>query len=88
MQLPFRLGWGAVQQPQLEAPPRGDPGGEEPLSPLRPARQRIWNHIHLVYGGTYRYVPVCTVLYRLVLLWCTYWYVLLVKLRMAVHTGT
>jgi hypothetical protein len=44
--------------------------------------------MHLAYGGTYWYVQVCTALYRLVFLWCTYWYVLSVYFRMAVHTGT
>ncbi len=44
----------------------------------------VWNPIHLVYGGTYQYVLVCIALYRLVLLWCTYRYVPLVIVRMAV----
>jgi hypothetical protein len=48
----------------------------------------IWSPIHLVYVGMYRYVPVRTGTYRLVLLWCTTRYVLLVNFRMSVHTCT
>ncbi len=68
------------------------PNAMSPSRLLGAARRRPllyhWNPIHLIYGGTYRYVQVCTALYRLVLLWRTYWYVLLVNFRMVVHTGT
>jgi hypothetical protein len=36
---------------------------------------------------TYLYVPLPG-MYRLVLLWCMYWYVLLVNFHMSVHTST
>ena len=33
----------------------------------------IWNPIHLVYVGTYRYVPICTDLYYAIVCTGTYY---------------
>jgi hypothetical protein len=36
-------------------------------------RSYIWNPIHLVHVGTYRYVPICTNLYYDIVCTCTYY---------------
>jgi hypothetical protein len=71
----------------------GRAGRSVPTAPdshifFSPSANCIWNPVHLVYGGTYRYVPVRTGTYRYVLLYSMYQYVLLVIFRITVHTST
>ncbi len=52
-----------------------------------PVHSIIWNSIHLIFGGTDRYVPVCTGTYSLIVHTGTY-YGTFGNLCMTVHTGT